>query len=121
MNNTALKGSIINHNQSNPIMIAKDDFSSNKLKLSLFMSKTELEKIYDSDKVLYFILPSKVTVEGITYDTYGIGAIENNIAVDYILDLSTDFDSVKAFVDLCNANELSLIHLKDVAEDFLIA
>ncbi len=86
--------------------------------LSSFIESSDLKNSLNN-RVLYFTLPSKVTIECITYDTYGIGAIKNDVVVDYISDLSTDLDRVKSFVELCNINGLSLNHLRDVAEDFL--
>ena len=76
------------------------------------------EPIYN-DKIIYFILPSKVVVDETLYDTYGIGAYSNEMVVDYVSDLSPDFQKVKLLVDLCNKEALPLMHLKDVAENFI--
>ncbi len=81
--------------------------------------KEILQPHIKNDSVFYFTLSSKVEIEDVTYDTYGIGAIKNGEIADYILDLSTEFENVKSLVDLCNNKELSLIHLRDVAEDFI--
>lgn len=116
---TKFNQDLLSSNQASQI-IEKNNFMLNKLSLSS-IGITDIQKSLTNDDVLYFILPSKVNIEDTTYDTYGIGAIENNIVVDYILDLSTDYEDVKSFINLCNTNKLSLIHLKDAVENFLIA
>lgn len=120
MNYTAtylnFKESLFESNQ----ITTEDKPTFDKMNLSSFIINPNFQKTLKNNGVLYFTLPSKVTVEDITYNTYGIGAIKNNVIVDYVLDLSTDFESVKSFVNLCNINELSLIHLRDATEDFFI-
>ena len=39
--------------------------------------------------------------------------------MDYILDISIDFNEVRELVKLCNDEGLSLIHLRDVVEDVI--
>ena len=89
------------------------------------MLKTKLINLHNStkhkDEIIYFILPSKVVVEETLYNTYGIGAYSDGMVVDYIPDLSPLFDKVKSLVNLCNEEKLSLIHLRDVVEDFINA
>lgn len=96
-----------------------DNITLDTLMLLSSRMGTTLQQLLGYNEISYFVLPSKVVVEGVTYNTYGIGAIKGYIVVGYILDLSTDFDKVKQFVKLCNDEGLSLIHLKDVAEDFV--
>ncbi len=97
-----------------------DNITLDTLMLLSSRMGTTLPQLLRHNEILYFVLPSKIEIEGVVYNTYGIGAIEDYTVVDYILDLSTDFDRVKQFVKLCNDEGLSLIHLRDVAEDFII-
>ena len=76
-----------------------------------------LSDIFKSESVTYCVVPSQICIEDEEYITYGIGAIEQDVMVDYILDISTDFDKIKELVELCNDEDLSLIHLRDIAED----
>lgn len=118
---TTLNFKQMNSNPYQESMIkSENNYLLNELRLPLFIEKTNMQKSFAHHKILYFLMPSKVKIDGIIYDTYGIGVIKNNIVIDYILDLSTDFESVKNLVDLCNVNEVSLIHFKDVINDFLI-
>lgn len=57
----------------------------------------------------------KVEVEGVLRDTYGI--VGNDIVIN---DLSTDKNKVQSFVDKLNkADNVSMIHMSDLVEDFL--
>ena len=114
------KENLLTTNPPSSIIIEEDNQTFDKVNLSLSTAKLDSQKTSGNNGVFYFIIPSKINIENVTYDTYGIGAIENNIIVDYILDLSIEFERVKSFVNMCNDNELSLIHLKDVVEDFLL-
>ena len=52
---------------------------------------------------------------------FGIAAIEsvNKTVLESYPDLSINFDLVENLVNTCNRLELSIIHLRDVVEDFL--
>lgn len=78
-----------------------------------------LSDLLNPSEVLYLVLPSKIVIEDETYDTYGIGVVVDYILEDYILDISVDFEKVYHLVKLCNEEDLSAIHLRDVVEDFL--
>ena len=69
--------------------------------------------------ITYFVLPGKTVVENIEYITYGIGVMHDNVMITSIPDITTEFNRLKNFVITCNENDLSLIHLEDVVEDFL--
>lgn len=93
----------------------------------LFSEGEDLFKILPYSKDLanhnqpsYFLVESKIENEGVVHYTYGIGFVENNILVDYVLDISTDFEKVKAFVDLCNFEKLSSVHFRDAVDDFVL-
>ena len=86
---------------------------------TLITKRIHLHSPLHEDEIIYFVLPGKVVVDEILHDTYGIGAYSEGTVVDQISDLSPSFDKVKALVNLCNEQKLSLIHLRDVAEDFI--
>lgn len=111
---------LLTSESTSPLMLKKDRQIFYNVTLASSSENLSLQKTLDNNEVLYFVLACEVNIEGILYNTYGIGAVKNNILVDYILDLSIDFKKVKSFVNLCNENNLSLIHFKDVAEDLLI-
>ncbi len=56
---------------------------------------------------------------------YGIAAIkecdEHREIIDAAFDLSSDMDKIYQAVKLCNEQKLDIIHLRDVAEDFINA
>lgn len=76
--------------------------------------------LLNSSATTYFILPGKVEIEGVKYETYGIGVLKNGIMIDCVHDISADFNKVKSLVNLCNENGLSPLHLHDAAEDALL-
>lgn len=80
-----------------------------------------LSDLLNPSEVLYLVLPSTVVIEDVTYDTYGIGVVVDYVLEDYILDVSVEFEKVHRLVKLCNEEDLSAIHLRDVVEDFLNA
>lgn len=55
------------------------------------------------------------------YTTYGIGAYNSqaNEMITFISDVFPCKEDAENFVKLCNENELSLHHLRDVIEDFI--
>ncbi len=54
---------------------------------------------------------------------YGVAAVTDYddcvVVLESYVDLYAEQDAVIRFVDLCNAQKLSLIHLHDAIEDFL--
>lgn len=49
---------------------------------------------------------------------WGAVAYENGKEVDRVADVSTDRAALKEFLDLCNQNQISLCHFRDVISDF---
>lgn len=78
-----------------------------------------LSELFSHSQITYFVMPGTTEIEGIAYTTYGIGALKNGILQKHIPDVSTSFNEIKDLVLTCNENDLSLIHLDDVIEDFI--
>ena len=53
------------------------------------------------------------------YVSYGISVLTADEEVDFISDVSTDFDEVTRIAERCTEEQLAPEHLKDVIEDFL--
>ncbi len=58
--------------------------------------------------------------------SYGIAAYEeseegNKKIVCTVSDVCEDYDKISAFINLCNEQELSVIHIEDVINDFLFS
>lgn len=52
---------------------------------------------------------------GLKHDTYGI-----TYGAKIIKDISTERQKIERLINLCNALDLSPIHIEDVIEDFLV-
>jgi len=52
-------------------------------------------------------------------NAYGIDIFQNNRAVASIADISTDRTRMEELIKLINRNNLSIIHIYDIIEDFL--
>ena len=66
--------------------------------------------------IKYFVVKSKVEIEDIEYNTYGITG--NGITIH---DISTDKNKVEKFVDTTNRKgDVSVTHIPDLVEDLLI-
>ncbi|MBO5024251.1 MAG: hypothetical protein J6D11_08100 [Clostridia bacterium] len=51
---------------------------------------------------------------------YGIAAESAGKILERICDVTTDFDEITKLVEKCNKYKLSLVHMKDVVEDFIL-
>ena len=77
-------------------------------------------------KITYGIVETHEPADGNTYPSYGIAAYaqaELNASATVIAsinNITTDRKRLMELVQLCNLQKLSLIHLNDVVEDFLI-
>jgi len=86
--------------------------------LAASMGTTVLELI--APKSLYILIPSKFkTEDGKRITTYGIGAMRGYEIVECYYNLTADYQKAKAFVTLCNDEELELCHLQEVVENFI--
>ena len=79
--------------------------------------KKEKEKIIVKYRLLIETIQDQ---DGTQHTVYGIQSVssDENVVLS-ISDISFDSQKAKIFVDLCNALELSTLHLYDVVEDFL--
>lgn len=87
-------------------------------KTEKFNTGGKLPRALDRD-ISYFVYPCRVIVEGVKHHTYGIGVLREDVMIYAVPDISTNFDEVKALVRRCNEGNLSLIHLRDIVEDFI--
>ena len=99
------------------IETGKENITINTMDLLAVCMGIPLSDIFKNTLIRYCTISSKIYIEDEEYTTYGIVVIKEDIVVDYILDISTDFNEVRELVKLCNKEGLELIHLKDVVED----
>ena len=52
---------------------------------------------------------------------YGIAAENGGEVLDMVCDITSDWDEISNLVDKCNRNKLSLVHMRDVVEDFILS
>ena len=71
-----------------------------------------------TQKAEYTLIKSEKTLEGQQYLCYGIKMLYAGAEVT-VEDLSLHREEIEKLVRLCNEQELSPIHFRDVLEDFL--
>ena len=72
--------------------------------------------------IKYSVCESVISCDGGARVAYGISAEDTSsrdLSIVCIQDITSDKSSLERLVDLCNRKNLSLIHLRDVVEDFL--
>ncbi len=73
--------------------------------------------------VKYKVFEGKIAVDGHEYDTYGIEAVEISgnecKTILRIHDITQNREEVRSLCDKCNKHKLSVMHLKEICEDFL--
>ena len=111
----------ISRNLLSLIETESENLTLDTLNLIAIRLGVTLSDLLNPSEVLYLVLPSTVVIEDVTYDTYGIGVVVDYVLEDYILDVSVEFEKVHRLVKLCNEEDLSAIHLRDVVDDFLNA
>ncbi len=62
---------------------------------------------------------TKNQVEGGIYQTNGILALDGDVCVDAILDVSQHESMVGKLVGMLNHREVSLLHFREVVEDYI--
>ena len=71
--------------------------------------------------IKYEIIKSNITVNNEKTEVYGISAVDSEIgAIESVNNISQDLFYVASLCRLCNLYSLSPIHLKDVADDYII-
>lgn len=68
----------------------------------------------------YQIFKHHITIENSLIETYGINIFENEILVDKLYDISTDYNAISHLVDSLNKDRISLIHFDSILEDFYL-
>ena len=68
---------------------------------------------------LYFLTIGKFSVDGQEHIGYGIGCHQENTNI-IIEDITLERNAMLELIDRCNALHLSMTHLCDVIEDFLV-
>jgi len=71
--------------------------------------------------MIYQLLTETIDIgDGTARITYGIAAVtKNGKTITSIRDISCNREKAQAFVDICNALGLSLLHIDDAVDDFL--
>ncbi len=67
----------------------------------------------------YYVIESRVEIDGAIYTTYGIGCKHAGSLLFEKKDLCIDKERVEELVYLCNRFKLDPIHIDDVIADFL--
>lgn len=67
----------------------------------------------------YFILNEQKEFDGKSIATYGIYVVISGKTVKEIQDVTSEIEQIKFLVDTCNNENLSLIHLEEVVENFM--
>lgn len=88
--------------------------------LAARMGETVANLLTPDTEVTYCLIPTQMCINDKEIITYGIGALQNNIMLDYILDISDDYNRIFSLVQLCNEEQLEPIHLQDIAENALV-
>ncbi len=79
-----------------------------------------VSELFQHSPVEYIALPGQVEIEGEIYKTYGIGILKNHELIDQVPDISPSRNKVKSLAILLNEENLSPIHLHDIAEDAIL-
>ena len=70
-------------------------------------------------KISYFLTTGRYSVDGQEYIGYGISCHQENTNI-IIKDIALERNAMLKLIDRCNALHLSITHLYDVIEDFLV-
>lgn len=69
----------------------------------------------------YIVISNDYSTESESRVGYGIAAAEDEKILESVCDLTPDLERIERLVRLCNEHKLELVHLKDVAEDFVLS
>lgn len=85
------------------------------------MMSNEKQTLSKVREVRYRYIPVEEMLknEETDYVSYGISVRAADDEVDFISDVSTDFEEVTHLAEQCTAQQLAPEHLRDVIEDFL--
>ncbi len=68
----------------------------------------------------YQIFKHHITIEKTLVETYGINIFENEVLVDKLYDISTDYNAISQLVDSLNKDRIEFIHFDSILEDFYL-
>ena len=68
----------------------------------------------------YRIFKHKITIEETQVETYGINIYEYNVIVKKLYDVSTDYEALTRLVDSLNKNDIDIVHIDSILEDFYL-
>ena len=87
--------------------------------LATRMGESVANLLSQNDEITYCLIPTPMCINGKEAVTYGIGAVKKDIMIDYVIDISSDYNKILSLVKLCNEGSLDPIHLTDIAENAL--
>ncbi|MBQ7975262.1 MAG: helix-turn-helix transcriptional regulator [Clostridia bacterium] len=88
--------------------------------ISVYMNETISQLLQNPEIYTYCLIPTTICIDDTEVLTYGIGALKNNVMLEYVLDISDDHNAVYALMKLCEKEKLEPIHLKEIVENFLV-
>lgn len=68
----------------------------------------------------YIVFKHNITIKNVVIDSFGIRVYEDNMLIRELFDVSTDYKALKHLVDSLNENEIDIIHLDSILEDFYL-
>ena len=68
----------------------------------------------------YQIFKHDITIENKIVETYGINIYENEVLVDKLYDISTDYHALSQLVYSLNIEKIDLVHFDSIIEDFYL-
>lgn len=97
----------------------KENVTLDTLHLLSARTGISVSNLISSTHSSYLLIPSNVTIDGVTKLFYGIGYVRDNELILWKEDISCNYEQMKKLVALCNFLHLDLCHLQDVIDDFL--
>ena len=88
--------------------------------LAARMGESVADLLTETDQLTYCLIPTPICINDIEITTYGIGVLQGNIMLNFILDVSDDYNKMLSLVELCTEQKLDPIHLRSVVDDILI-
>ena len=93
------------------------------MKCDILKTKVTFFNINQKDikmKVCYKLIESNIIIEDISYNTYGIACVIDDIITDKIFDISLNKKDVENLCNYLNCSKIPKVHFKDIVEDSMI-
>lgn len=68
----------------------------------------------------YRIFKHKITIENVDVESFGVEVYEETKLVSKLFDVSTDYNALLKLINSLNENEIDIIHLDAILEDFYL-